>query len=88
MEAAGKLFMVLLPRISSSGEQLSFQLEPCHATPVTVQQFGNPTGCPPARLRLGDDSAGVCRVGARASGALRGRAGALHLPVLLHGGTG
>lgn len=53
MEAAGRLFMVLLTRISSSREKLSLQLEPCHTMPVTAQWFRNQKGCPPARIRLG-----------------------------------
>lgn len=83
--------MVLLSHISSSREKLSFQLEPCHAMPVTAQWFGNAKECPPARLTLGDDGTarkGPARLGQPAGGALWGRAWALHLPVLLQGGTG
>lgn len=52
MEAAGRLFMVLLTHNSSSREKLSFQLEPCHAVPVTAQQMGSPRGCPLVRLGM------------------------------------
>lgn len=42
--------MVLLTHISSSREKPSFQLEPCHAVPMTAQWFGNSKGSPPVRL--------------------------------------
>lgn len=84
MEAAGRLFMVLLTHISSSRERLSLQLELCHTMPVTAHWFGKPKECPPARVRLGSEStARKGSAGSRqpAGGALWGRAWALYLPV-------